>query len=154
VRYDRVTGAVVAMAAVLAGCDTVDPGPNFVVPDVEFDANYFYCYVEPQVIFANGCGDKTAGSCHFTPSAVSGMVLVNHAPINCNGGGVPASGADIGTGSPAAQNLAAVSLVMDMDYTNAPFYLRPTQQEPHPIKLFNADPTDPSVVVIATWAQK
>jgi hypothetical protein len=145
-----------AAAAALAGCTTVDPGPNFVVPDVNFDSNYFYCHVEPEVIFnpSNSCGDRVAGSCHFTSSAVSGMVLINHPLIDCGGGDVPLDMTQTGVGGPAASNLDSVSIVMDPDYTTAPFYLRPTQQEPHPLMLFAADPSDPNVMVIATWAQK
>jgi hypothetical protein len=143
-------------AAVLAGCTTVDPGPNFIVPDVQFNASYFYCHVEPEVIFNpnNSCGDKVAGSCHFTPSAVSGMALLNHPLVDCGGGDDPVDMTQIGPSSPAASNLGTVSIVMDTDYTNAPFYLRPTRQEPHPLMLFSSDPADPNVMVISTWAQK
>ena len=152
----RVSRSAWAGAAILTGCTTVDPGPNFVVPDVNFDANYFYCHVEPQVIFnpSNSCGDKVAGSCHFTASAVAGMVLITHPPIDCGGGDVPLDPTQTGNGGPAESNLQSVSIWMDRDYMNAPFYLRPTQQEPHPVMIFPADPNDPNVTVIATWAQK
>jgi hypothetical protein len=145
-------GGCLAAAVALGGCTTVDPGPNFVVPDVMFDANYFYCTVEPQVIFGNGCGDKTSGSCHFTPSAVSGMALQDHPAIACSGG-IPTDMTQIGPGSLAGGNLESVTLEMDSDYMNAPFYLRPTQQLPHPLMLFGSGPTDPNVMVIASWAQ-
>jgi hypothetical protein len=145
-------GGCLLAAVALGGCTTVDPGANFIVGDVMFDANYFYCTVEPQVIFGNGCGDKTAGSCHFTGSAVTGMVLQNHPAIMCSGG-VPTDMTQIGPGSFAGGNLASVTLQMDSNYMNAPFYLRPTQVLSHPLMLFPPDPTDPNVMVIAAWAQ-
>ena len=86
---------VCGAAVLLASCTTVDPGPNFVVADIQFNANFFYCTVEPQVIFGNGCGDKNAGSCHFTSSAVSGMPLTDHPAIECSGG-VPVDMTQVG----------------------------------------------------------
>ena len=149
-----VLAAVAAVAVVGEACTTVDPGPNFVVPVQTFDPDFFYCHVEPEVIFAKKCGDQTSGSCHFTSSAVTGMALISHPPVDCGGGDHPVDRTAVGTGSAAQTNLQSVSLVMDRDYANAQIYLRPTQQEPHPVKVFNADPNDPSVAVIAAWAQK
>src|ERR1700722_11220624 len=47
-RAASATGLVVAMA----GCTSIDPGPDFVVPNATFDPDYFYCHVEPQFLFA------------------------------------------------------------------------------------------------------
>ena len=51
------------LSLVLAACDAVDPGPNFVVPDEHFNEDYFYCHVEPELLFAKKCGsgDPAAG---------------------------------------------------------------------------------------------
>ena len=79
----------------LVGCTSVDPGPDFVVPETVFDPSYFYCHVEPELIFAYNCGpgDPSMGDpsngCHFNPSAVSGMGLIDHPAIDCGGGDVP-----------------------------------------------------------------
>jgi hypothetical protein len=141
------------------GCTSVDPGPNFSVADTSFDADYFYCHVEPDFIFAKRCGpgDPTdSNSCHFTPSAVSGMVLINHTPIDCGGGDHPVDTTQIGTGSPAESNLEAASFEMSKDYTTAPIYVRPSGAGNalyHPRKIF--DPSDPTVIeLLSTWAAK
>jgi hypothetical protein len=148
------------IAAVLLshnGCTTVDPGPNFVVPDQTFDANYFFCHVEPDVLFAKKCGpgDPSLGDpsngCHFNSSAVSGMALLDHPPVDCGGGDVPVDSTQIGSGSPAQGNLQAASLEMNQDYLTAPIYVRPTGTN-HPRVVYQ--PTDPVVQIIQTWASK
>lgn len=145
----------------VASCTTVDPGPNFVIPDETFNADYFFCHVEPEVIFAKKCGDSKPGSCHFNSSAVSGMALIQHNPVDCGGGDKPVNASDVAQGSPAQANFTAASLVMSRDYQTAPIYVRPLCADPnncmagghsHPIGLFTE--SDPVVDVIKTWAQK
>jgi len=140
----------------LAACTTVDPGPNFVVPDENFDADFFFCHVEPQVLTVKKCGpgDPAAGDpangCHFNASAVSGMALSNHAPIDC-AGDHPTNRAQIGAGGAAQGNLQAVTLEMSKDINTAPLLLRPTGQN-HPRKIF--DRNDPAAEVLRQWSQK
>lgn len=150
-----------ALAATLGGwgCTTVDPGPNFSIADTSFDADYFYCHVEPQFIFAKHCGPGDPGdsnSCHFTPSAVSGMVLLDHPPVDCGGGDHPVDTTQIGIGSPAQSNLEAASFEMSKDYMTAPIYVRPSgsgNAPYHPRQIF--DPSDVTVVqLLSTWASK
>jgi hypothetical protein len=139
----------------LLGCTTVDPGPNFVVSDVTFDPDYFYCQVEPNFISANHCGpgdpsSATTNGCHFTPAAVSGMFLEDHPAVDCGGGGHPVDTTQIGTGSPAQSNYIAVSAEMSKDYQNAPLYLRPSGHG-HTTVI---NPQDPTVVtLLSTWAK-
>ncbi len=139
------------------GCTTVDPGPNFVIPDQTFDADYFFCHVEPQVLFAKKCGSgdpslgDAANGCHYTSSAVSGMALVEHPAIDCGGGDAPLDSTTVGAGSPAQANLQAASLEMSADYRNAPIIVRPTGHS-HPRQIFTL--SDPVVSIIATWASK
>lgn len=143
-------------SALLAGCTTVDPGPNFVVPDENFDADFFFCRVEPEVLTNKKCGagdpslGDAANGCHFNASAVSGMALANHAPIDCNGDR-PVNRAQIGAGSAAQGNLQAVTLEMSRDITTAPLLLRPTGQN-HPRVIFPKD--DPAAEILRQWAQK
>jgi hypothetical protein len=145
--------------SLLMGCQTVDPGPNYVVPNVNFDADYFFCYVEPQVIFAKKCGsgDSSLGDpsngCHFNSSAVSGMALVDHPPVDCGGGDHPVDPTQVGAGSPPQSNLQAAALEMNRDYTTAPFYVRPTGNN-HPRQVINPSSDQAIVNIIATWAQK
>ncbi len=147
---------ILAMASCMVACTSVDPGPNFVVPNSTFDPDYFYCHVEPQYIMGAKyqCGPGMAGdnnSCHFS-SAVSGMALVNHAPVNCGGGDHPVDLTQIGTGSAAAGNYQAVSLEMSTDYLNAPVYIRPLGNA-HPRAIFQS--SDMNVTqILSTWASK
>jgi hypothetical protein len=145
------------LAPLAAACSTVDPGSNFSVPEETFNEDYFFCRVEPELIFAKKCGpgDPGAGDanggCHFNAGAVSGMALVDHAPVDCGGGERPASRTQIGAGSPARGNLQSVALVMSRDYQTAPLFLRPTGAN-HPRPIFGKD--DPVVEIIRTWAQR
>lgn len=148
--------AVCGLAAAFAiGCSNVDPGSNFAVAEETFNEDYFFCHVEPELIFAKRCGpgDPNAGDpssgCHFNAAAVSGMALIDHPAIDCGGGDHPLSRAQVGVGGPARGNLQAVSLVMSRDYLTAPLYLRPTGAN-HPRAVFAKD--DPVVEVIKTWA--
>jgi hypothetical protein len=147
---------VVLWAVVAAGCTTVDPGANFVVPDEQFDADFFFCRVEPELILAKKCGpgDPAAGDpsngCHFNPTAVSGMAIRNHDPVPC-AGDRPTNRALLNPGGPAQGNLQAVTLVMSRDVQTAPLFLRPTGQH-HPRAIFPRE--DPVVEVLRQWARK
>jgi hypothetical protein len=151
-------GVAIACLGPLLGCTSIDPGPNFVVPDETFDADYFYCHVEPQFIFANKCGPgdpskgDPANGCHFNPSAVSGMALTDHPAVNCGGGDVPVDSTQTGSGSPAQGNLEAVSIEMSLDYMTAPLFVRPSGHS-HPRAVFSEN--DPTVqMLLSTWAMK
>jgi hypothetical protein len=150
--------AVVPVLMSLEACTTIDPGPNFVVAQVTFDANYFYCHVEPQLIVAYNCGpgdpsmgDKANG-CHYNPSAVSGMALLQHSPVDCGNGDVPLTTTSIGPGSPAESNYEAVSLEMSPDYVTAPVYVRPSGHY-HPRQVFMPDNAAVELL-LSTWASK
>lgn len=147
----------IAAISLLSGCTTVDPGPNFVVADERFDEDFFYCHVEPEFLFAKRCGPGDPGQgdpssgCHFNGSSVSGMVLRDHAPVDCGGGDKPLSRAQIGPGSAAQGNLQASSLVMSRDYLTAPIVVRPSGAN-HPRAVIARD--DPAVDVIRRWAER
>jgi hypothetical protein len=123
-----------------------------VVPDEQFDADYFFCHVEPELLFGKKCGSGDPGesNCHFSTS-VSGMQLRDHPPVDCGGGDRPVSRAQIGAGSAAQGNLESASTETSRDYTTAPILLRPTGNN-HPRQIF--PPNDPIVDVIRQWAQK
>ena len=158
-RFARCAAAIAPLPLLLlVGCTTVDPGPNFVIANVTFDSNYFYCFVEPQFIFAYNCGpgDPSKGDppngCHFNSAAVSGMALLDHPAVNCGGGDQVVDLTEIGTGSPAESNLQAVSFEMSQQYMTAPLFVRPTGNN-HPRQVFS--PSDPVVnQLLSTWASK
>lgn len=152
---------IAALAPALAllgatGCTTVDPGPNFVVPDEQFDADFFFCRVEPELLVTKKCGSGDPGAgdaangCHFNSSAVSGMALRNHDPIPCDGDR-PTNRALLNPGGAAQGNLQAVTLVMSRDALTAPLYVRPTGQN-HPRAIFPRE--DPFLEVLRQWAQR
>jgi hypothetical protein len=156
----KVPWPILTVAATsLVGCTTIDPGTDYAVAPETFDADYFYCHVEPGFIFQQNCGPGIAsdnGSCHFS-AAVSGMNLQAHPAIDCAGGDHPALDAQglgsTGTGSAAQSNFTSVSLEMTRDYTMAPLFLRPTAQVAHPRQIF--PPTDVTVIqLLSTWASK
>ena len=145
------------LLAMLPGCTSIDPGPNFVVPNTTFDPDYFYCHVEPQFIFAYRCGPgdpskDQPNSCHFNASAVTGMALLDHPPVNCAGGDHPVDLSALGTGSPAVGNYTAVSLEMNADYTAAALFVRPTGNT-HPRGVFSTGDGTANQL-LATWAAK
>jgi hypothetical protein len=137
-------------------CTTVDPGPNFVVPDETFDADFFFCRVEPEILIAKKCGPgdpaagDTANGCHFNASATGGMGIATHPTVDCSGDH-PTNRAQLGSGSVAQANLQAVTFEMSRDVMTAPLFLRPTGQN-HPRQIFSAQ--DPVVDILRQWAQK
>ena len=134
-------------------CTSIDPGPDFVVSEEVFDADYYYCHVEPQFIFAKKCGPGEAsdnGSCHFS-SSVSGMALINHPPIDCGGGDHPLDMTQ--TAGAAQMDFQQVSFEMSREYTTAQLFVRPSNGLNHPRVVFS--PNDPTVnMILSTWASK
>ena len=138
----------------VSGCQTVDPGPNFVVTNETFSEDFFFCHVEPEFLFAKKCGsgDSALGDkgCHFSASSVSGMRLIDHAPIDCGGGERPLSRDLLGSGSPAQSNLQTVSFEMSRDVRTAPLVVRP-QGFNHPRAVLQAK--DPAFEIVRRWAE-
>ncbi len=150
--------ALAVSIACTAGCTSIDPGAQFTVAQVTFDADYFYCHVEPDFIFAKKCGPgdpsqgDPANGCHFNPSAVSGMALLDHPAVDCGGGDHPLDPTTTGAGTPAQTNFTNVSLEMDTTYTDAPLFVRPSGNT-HPRAIFAT--SDPTVnQILQTWASK
>ncbi len=150
-------GVTLASLLMLFGCTTVDPGPNYVVPDETFDADFFYCHVEPELIVRLKCGpgdssQDAPNSCHFNPAVVTGMQLLDHPAVNCGGGDHPVDSTQIGTGSPAQSDLEAASFEMSRDYVNAPIFVRPSGTS-HPRTIFSSN--DPAVnQLLLQWSVK
>jgi hypothetical protein len=155
VRTPWVVAGTLAVAVSGSACTTVDPGPTFVVPDEQFDADFFFCRVEPELLVAKRCGPgdpavDPPNGCHFNASAVSGMPLSDHAPITCEGGR-PVNRAQLGAGSASQGNLQSASIVMSRDVATAPIFVRPTGAN-HPRTIFEKN--DPVVEVLREWARR
>jgi hypothetical protein len=143
----------VGVLLALTGCTSIDPGPDFVVPEDVFDADYYFCHVEPAFIAANKCGPGQASdnnSCHYS-SSVSGMALIAHPTVDCGGGDHPLDPTQ--TTGPAESDFEAVSLEMSRDYMTAPLFVRPSNKVNHPRVIFSPD--DATVnMILSTWASK
>jgi hypothetical protein len=141
----------------LSACQTIDPGENFVVPNETFEADFFFCKVEPEFLVAKKCGSgdpaqgDRSGGCHFNAASVSGMPLIDHAPIDCGGGERPLSRAQLGSGGPAQANYQAASLEMSRDLVSAPIVVRPSGAKHPRVVLL---PTEPALEVLRRWAAK
>jgi hypothetical protein len=153
----RAAGAkVLILVLCCCSCTTVDPGRNPSLAARTFDADYFYCHVEPELIVAKSCGpgDPSKGdsnACHFSSSA-SAMALLDHPAVDCGGGDHPLHQTQIGAGSAAQTDFEAVSLEMDTNYLAAPVFVRPSGVY-HPRRIF--DPNDQQVKkLLQTWASK
>jgi len=137
-----------------ASCESVDPGPNFVIAQETFNEDYFFCYVEPHYLVAKKCGAGEASDgvrCHFNSSAVSGMALRDHPPVTCDGAGHPTDRTQVSTGSLARANYTAASLEMSRDYQTAPILVRPIgANHPRPVVAMG----DPAIAVLQQWATK
>lgn len=125
---------------------TVDPGDNFVAPDLALDESFFYCRIEPEVIERHGCVSGAAGeqgSCHDSRSAL--RLQAADLPPACD-----AAGRSVGA-IPAAytSNFDTVQYFVQSDPLTSPFYLRPLNLTSHPRRIFNAD--DPAAKLIEQW---
>lgn len=136
----------------VTGCADIAAGQNDGPPEQVFSASCFCRFVEPRLVFGEGCGDDGSHDCHV-PGRAPGMALVDHGVVPCNASGPPVGAGAVGSGSPAAANLSAVSLEKSADYLYAPLYVWPTQIfAAHPTEVFG--PTDPVVRYIAAWAAR
>jgi hypothetical protein len=135
-------------AAFAGGCGTIDPGPNFVAPDLTLDEDFFYCRIMPEVIVPQSCasgGSGEAGECHADRSALRlDPMAETDPPPTCSG--------DMVTGTVPASyqaNLSSVRFTVQSDPTSSPLYRRPLQLDSHPRQIFL--PTSPEADLIAQW---
>jgi hypothetical protein len=136
----------------IGACSTIEPGSEFAIASVIYDANYFYCKVEPEVLMAKSCGSGDASKgdtsgCHASVTHFRLNVSATR-PVMCNGltptENVP----------PSSQgNYEAAQGEMTLDYPNAPLIAWPTQKfSGHPRQIFTS--TDPEYDIIKDWATK
>ena len=156
----RALPALLGLASVLTlvGCGdqgffptTVDPGPDFAVADIVFDENYFYCKVEP-VLFSNSCGSgdpnmDPSGGCHFSATAYRLTDYTPHIGDSCGGGIVPAQ---MNFPQAAQHNYQTSQARMKRDPDLAPLLQRPTLNQFHPRRIFDATSADADA--IRQWA--
>jgi hypothetical protein len=161
VRATTRLGVVMVAALAVASCETVDPGPPFVVMPNTFDPNYFYCVVEPQIIMGGltgvPCGNDGSGGCHYSDKVPAFQLNQLPSPVTCSGSGItatPTNPNQTATGSAANLNLSSCEIEMSSEYMEAPLYLWPTQTvSAHPRMVYS--PTDTAVTnILQTWAMQ
>jgi hypothetical protein len=125
---------------------TVDPGDNYVAPDLALDENFFYCRIEPDVIQKFSCASGQsgeAGQCHDSRSAL--RLRATDGRSACDGAG-RVSGA---IPDAFTDDLEAVRYFVQGDPLTSPFYLRPINRVSHPRRIF--DESDPAAQLIEQW---
>ena len=125
---------------------TIDPGDNFVAPDLTLDESFFFCRIEPEVLQKHGCaagGSGEQGMCHDSRSAL--RLRVTSDPPPCDG-----SKRVVGRVPDAYRaDLDAVQYFVQSDPLTSPLYLRPINQASHPRRIF--DETDAAAKLITEW---
>ena len=132
---------------------SVDPGADFLQEDVTFDAEFFYCRVEPMLFAASqSCGSGVAGKdpangCHFS---VTKFRLTDYSPRvgdTCIGDALgPTSAVPVA----AKQNYVAAQARMKRDPQLAALLQRPLGHLQHPRQIFAE--TSAEADVIRQWA--
>jgi hypothetical protein len=125
---------------------TVEPGDNFVAPDLTLDERFFFCRIEPQVLQKHSCAGGMPGeqgSCHDSRSSLRLQPNMDSAPCDADGkltGAVPDS---------FRQDLEAIQYFVQSDPLTSPFYLRPVNLASHPRRIF--DTSDPAAKLVEQW---
>ncbi|MCS6799935.1 MAG: hypothetical protein NZ898_15710 [Myxococcota bacterium] len=139
-----------AWIVLLASCGTVDPGDNFIPPDIVLDEDVFHCIVQPMVISPQRCasgGSGEAGMCHAARSAlILRAAAETDPPPDCSSGrpaSVPTSYAD---------NFRAVQISVQADALSSPLYRRPTGLSSHPRVIFPTSSRE--ACLIAAWIDR
>jgi hypothetical protein len=131
---------------------TVDPGDNFVAPDLQLDEAFFYCRIQPEVLTEHSCAsglDGEGGSCHDSRSAL--RLLDAPEPPPCDDDGVLVDSVP----DSYARNLEAVRFSVQSDPLSSPLYLRPINRAAHPRMVYDDDNEAAELVFewISTGAQ-
>ncbi|MDD9935729.1 MAG: hypothetical protein OXT09_19105 [Myxococcales bacterium] len=125
---------------------TVDPGDNFIAPDLQLDEAFFYCRIQPEVLTEHSCAgglDGEGGSCHDSRSAL--RLLDAPEPSPCDDDGVIV---DTVPDSYRA-NLEAVRFSVQSDPLSSPLYLRPINRAAHPREIYDAQ--DEAAELVFDW---
>ena len=126
---------------------TVDPGDNFIAPDLQLDEAFFYCRIQPEVLTEHSCAgglDGAGGSCHDSRSAL--RLLDAPEPSPCDDDGVIV---DTVPDSYRA-NLEAVRFSVQSDPLSSPLYLRPINRAAHPREIYDAQ--DEAAELVFDWS--
>ena len=107
-------------------------------PEEVFDADYYYCHVEPELIFAKKCGPGRARRTTGAATSARRSAAWRSSIIRRS----TAAGATIRSTprrrrGAAQSDFQAVSLEMSRDYMTAPLFVRPSNGLNHPRVVFS-----------------
>jgi hypothetical protein len=143
-----------ACVTLLSGCGeeglfptTIDPGADYSIAELVFDEEFYYCQVEPRVIFAHGCSNGNAGEgCHARVTSFRIQEYVPPVSASCMGNVV----GNVLIPQAARQNYNSAQARMRRDADTAPLLRRPTGQLSHPRQIFDAN--SDAAAAIREWA--
>jgi len=127
---------------------TVDPGADFSISEIVFDESFYYCQIEPRVIFAHGCSLGNAGDsgCHVSVTSFRIQEYTPHVSDSCQGNVV----GNVLIPQRARQNYNAANARMKRDPESAPLLRRPLARDEHPRQIF--DSNSDAAAAIREWA--
>ena len=139
------------LLAAASGCGTVDPGDNFIAPDVMIDDEFFFCAIQPQVVTVHRCasgGAGEAGSCH---SARSALRLDPAAEGAAAPACTPAPDYRLTAGAVVPPeymtNFDRVQFTVQSDPLTCPFYRRPLAIDSHPRQIFGTESAEAQLII-------
>jgi len=127
---------------------TVEPGDNFVAPDLTLDERFFFCRIEPEVLQKHSCatgGAGEQGTCHDSRSALRLAPKPSGETAPCDSAGRPIGAVP----DSYQQDLEAVQYFVQSDPLTSPLYLRPINMASHPRRVFDA--ADPAAKLLEEW---
>ncbi len=136
-----VLAGALALGLVVApcGCGTVELGENIVQPNTQLSEDYFYCFIQPDVIQGASCATGTAGDtggCHQTQSSLRLIDTAAATRPSCTGSSDMASSVRLAPGAVVPpeyiDNFQRVQFTLGPDAESSPFYRRPTMMDSHP----------------------
>lgn len=138
-RLLRPWALLLGVAAFSPGCGTIELGENIVQPNTQLSEDYFYCFIQPDVVQAAGCATGMAGDtggCHMSQSSLRLVDTTGTTRPSCTGSMDMASDVRLAPGAIVPpeyiDNFQRVQFTLGPDAESSPFYRRPTMMDSHP----------------------
>lgn len=145
---------VVGLGTLGASCGTIELGENIVQPNTQLSEDYFYCFIQPDVIEAAGCATGMAGDvggCHQAQSSLRLVDTTGTTRPSCTGDMDHASMVRLSPGAVVppeyVDNFQRVQFTLGPDAESSPFYRRPTMMDSHPRVAVDG----PQMTLILNW---
>jgi len=131
-----------------AGCLTVDPGDDFIPPDVQLSEDTFHCVIQPEIVTRLQCasgGPGEAGACHASRSALRLRPEAESDPPPTCEDGIPVTAVP----DSFIDNFERVRVTVSSDPESSPFYRRPAGLASHPREVY--PPTSAEADLVLDW---